>query len=115
RHARLAGERQARGARGDRFVRLPDRPRAGLARRRAGGLDALVFTAGIGEHAAEIRARVCADARWLGVILDEAANRAGGPRISRAGSPASAWVIPTDENLVIARHTLNLLRTRTTG
>ncbi len=80
-----------------------------------GGLDALVFTAGIGEHAAEIRARVCADARWLGVILDEAANRAGGPRISRAGSPASAWVIPTDENLVIARHTLNLLRTRTTG
>jgi acetate kinase len=80
-----------------------------------GGLDALVFTAGIGEHAAEIRARVCADARWLGVILDEAANRAGGPRISRAGSPASAWVIPTDENLVIARHTLHLLRTRTTG
>jgi acetate kinase len=74
-----------------------------------GGIDALVFTAGIGEHAAEIRARVCEDARWLGVRLDEAANRAGGPRISLAGAAASAWVIPTDENLMIARHTAAVL------
>jgi acetate kinase len=74
-----------------------------------GGLDALIFTAGIGEHAAAIRARVCAGAQWLGIALDEAANAAGGPRISLAGSRASAWVIPTDENLMIARHTRRLL------
>ena len=71
-----------------------------------GGLDALVFTAGIGEHAPSIRARVCRDAAWLGVRLDEAANERRGPRISDPGSPASAWVIPTDEELMIARHTL---------
>jgi len=73
------------------------------------GLDALVFTAGIGEHAAEIRARVCRDAAWLGVALDEQANGAGGPRISPEGYSPSAWVIPTDEELMIARHTLRLL------
>jgi acetate kinase len=80
-----------------------------------GGLDALVFTAGIGEHAPEIRARVCRDARWLGVGLDEAANRDGGPRISPAGAGVSAWVIPTDENLMIARHTAALLAARRDG
>ncbi|HMF38758.1 MAG TPA: hypothetical protein VKF17_19120, partial [Isosphaeraceae bacterium] len=73
------------------------------------GLDALVFTAGIGEHAAEIRARVCRDAAWLGVALDDEANRRGGPRVSPEGSSPSAWVIPTDEELMIARHTLRLL------
>ncbi len=73
------------------------------------GLDALVFTAGIGEHAAEIRARVCRDAAWLGVALDDEANRRGGPRISPEGSSPSAWVIPTDEELMIARHTLRLI------
>jgi acetate kinase len=77
-----------------------------------GGLDAIVFTAGIGEHAAEIRARVCADARWVGVVLDEAANAKGGPRISRAGSKVSAWVIPTNENLMVARHTRHVLDLR---
>jgi acetate kinase len=71
-----------------------------------GGLDALVFTAGIGEHAVEVRAGICRQAGWLGVRLDEAANRAGGPRITLTGAPVSAWVIPTDENLMIARHTL---------
>jgi len=70
-----------------------------------GGIDALVFTGGIGEHAAPIRARVCRDAGWLGVGLDEAANLSGGPRISTPGCPVSAWVIPTDEELMIARHT----------
>ena len=75
-----------------------------------GGLDALVFTAGIGENAAAIRERVCLDAAWLGVELDAAANRQGGPRISRADSRVSAWVIPTNEELMIGRHTRRLLR-----
>jgi len=74
-----------------------------------GGLDALVFTAGIGEHAPEIRRRVCEQAVWLELELDEAANQAGGPRISKAGSKPSAWMIPTDEDLVIARHTRQLI------
>lgn len=74
-----------------------------------GGLDALVFTGGIGEHAQQIRERVCEGARWLGIALDPAANMRGGPRISSAGSAVSAWVIPTDENLMIARHTRRLL------
>jgi acetate kinase len=74
-----------------------------------GGLDALVFTAGIGEHASVIRERVCQDAAWLGVQLDAAANQTGGPRISAGSSPVSAWVIPTNEELMIARHTRRLL------
>ncbi|MGH8801544.1 MAG: acetate/propionate family kinase [Casimicrobiaceae bacterium] len=77
-----------------------------------GGLDALVFTGGIGENAAVIRARVLRDARWLGLGLDEDANARGGPRISPEGDPASAWVIACDENLMIARHTLRALATR---
>ena len=77
---------------------------------RQGGrrLDPLVFTAGIGEHWAAIRARVCRDAAWLGATLDEAANEAGGPRISREGGKVSAWVIPTNEELIMARHTNRL-------
>ena len=71
-----------------------------------GGLDVLVFTAGIGEHAAPVRARVCENAAWLGIRLDAAANLAGGPRISTADSPVSVWVVPTNEELMIARHTL---------
>jgi len=74
-----------------------------------GGLDALVFTGGIGEHAAQIRARVCRDAHWLGVSLDPAANERHGPRISSLDSVVSGWVVPTDENLMIARHTRQLL------
>ena len=74
-----------------------------------GGLDALVFTGGIGENSAEIRARVCRDAAWLGVSLDEAANTAGGPRIGAATGKAAAWAIPTNEELMIARHTRSLL------
>ena len=74
-----------------------------------GGLDALVFTAGIGEHAAVIRERVCRAATWLGVELDPAANAAGGPRLSMADSRVAAWVIPTNEELMIARHTRRLL------
>lgn len=74
-----------------------------------GGLDALVFTAGIGENAPEIRAEVCAQATWLGVTLDAAANTAGETLISTAGSAVSAWAIPTDEELMIARHTHRLV------
>jgi len=74
-----------------------------------GGLDALVFTGGIGENAAAIRARVCRDAAWLGLELDEAANESGGPRISDSDSRVAAWVVPTNEELMIARHTRRLL------
>jgi len=73
-----------------------------------GGLDAIVFTAGIGENSAEIRERVCRGAGWLGVELDAAANAAGARRISSAASRVSAWRVPTDEEGVIARHTLEL-------
>lgn len=76
-----------------------------------GGLDALVFTAGIGEHAAPIRERVCQAAAWLGVELDPAANAAGGPRISAENSRIPAWVIPTNEELMIARQTRTLVAT----
>jgi acetate kinase len=74
-----------------------------------GGLDGIVFTAGIGENSAAIRERVCADAAWLGVELDTAANVTGGPRISTPASRVSAWRIPTNEELIIARHTRRLL------
>jgi len=69
------------------------------------GIDALVFTAGIGEHAPVIRDRVCRQAAWLGVELDPTANQNGGARISTDKSKVSAWVIPTNEELMIARHT----------
>lgn len=75
-----------------------------------GGLDALVFTAGIGEHSAPVRAGLCRALGWLGVVLDEAANQANGPRISTADSRVSVWVIPTNEELMIAQHTLALIR-----
>jgi acetate kinase len=75
-----------------------------------GGLDGLVFTAGIGERSAAIRERVCERAAWLGIALDPTANRAGGPRISAAGSRIAVYAIPTDEELMIARHTLAALR-----
>ena len=74
-----------------------------------GGVDALVFTAGIGEHSAEIRRRICEASAWLGVTLDPAANAGHGPRISAATSRVSAWVVPTNEELMIARHTGALL------
>jgi len=74
-----------------------------------GGLDALVFTGGIGEKAAVIRARVCRDAAWLGLDLDAEANDTGGPRISSLGSRVSAWAVPTNEELMIAQHTRRLL------
>jgi acetate kinase len=75
-----------------------------------GGLDAIVFTGGIGENASAIRERVCQDAAWLGVELATTENRRGGPRITAPGSRVSAWVVPTNEELMIARHTEHLLR-----
>lgn len=74
-----------------------------------GGLDALVFTAGIGENSPVVREWICRNAAWLGVELDRAANQKGGPRISATGSRVSAWVIPTNEELMIAKHTQRLL------
>ena len=70
-----------------------------------GGIDGLVFTAGIGENSAEIRRRICEASAWLGIELDLDANSRKGPRISRPGSRVSAWVIPTNEELMIARQT----------
>jgi acetate kinase len=74
-----------------------------------GGLDALVFTGGIGEHAVPIRERVVQSAGWLGITLDPKANGAGGPRVSTAASRVPAYVIPTNEELMIARHTRRLI------
>ena len=73
------------------------------------GLDGLVFTAGIGEHSAEIRERVCRASSWLGIELDPDANAQHARRISAGHSRASVWVIPTNEELMIARHTWSLL------
>ncbi len=74
-----------------------------------GGLDGIVFTAGIGENSALIRRRVGRDAVWLGVELDEVANLTGAGRISTAASAVSAWIIPTDEEVVIAEHTRRII------
>ena len=74
-----------------------------------GGLDAIVFTGGIGENSPLIRSRVCQDATWLGIELDEGSNTGGGPRISGKKSLVSAWVIPTNEEWMIAKHTRNVI------
>jgi acetate kinase len=74
-----------------------------------GGVDAIVFTAGIGEHAAPIREAVCRQAAWLGITLDPSENQHDGPRISTMRSKTTAWVIPTNEELMIARHTRSVL------
>ncbi len=77
-----------------------------------GGLDAIVFTGGIGENAPVIRSRVCRDAAWLGVAIDEAANAGGRGCISSGASRVAVWVVPTNEELMIARHTRRLLATK---
>jgi acetate kinase len=83
---------------------------AGMLAAALGGLDAFVFTAGIGENSAAIRARIAAKLAWLGAILDEQANTAHALRISAPDSRVALYVIPTDEELMIARHTLATLR-----
>jgi acetate kinase len=75
-----------------------------------GGVDAVIFTAGIGENSPEIRRRICQASAWLGMEIDKEANAAQGPRISKPYSRVSVWVIPTNEELMIARHTGSLLR-----
>jgi acetate kinase len=75
-----------------------------------GGLDALVFTAGIGENSPQIRQQVCQGLAWLGVHVDPRANQHGNGCISPAGSAPSVWVIPTDEEAMIASHTLVVVR-----
>jgi acetate kinase len=79
-----------------------------------GGIDGFVFTAGIGENAPAIREAVANRLAWLGLDFDVEANRKGGPRISREGSRVACYIIPTDEELMIARHTLRVLRTQGT-
>ncbi len=74
-----------------------------------GGLDGIVFTAGIGENSALVRERACHAAAWLGVELDDAANRTGSGRISTSACAVSAWIIPTDEESVIAEHTRRII------
>jgi len=71
-----------------------------------GGLDALVFTGGIGEHSATIRSRISHHATWLGLELNDSANETGASFISTIGSKVSAWIVATDENMMIAKHTL---------
>jgi len=68
-----------------------------------------VFTAGIGENSPEIRQRICKASAWLGVEIDDAANSNHTPLISTSKSKVSVWVIPTNEELMIARHTGSLL------
>jgi acetate kinase len=74
-----------------------------------GGVDGLVFTAGIGENSPEIRRRICERSSWLGLRLDSAANARNEPRISSRSNGVSVWVIPTNEELMIARQTGSLL------
>ncbi|PKA38948.1 acetate kinase, partial [Rhizobium sullae] len=76
-----------------------------------GGLDAFVFTAGVGENSAQIRARISERLAWLGAELDPAANEAGATLISAPASRVALYVLPTDEELMIARHTLALITT----
>jgi len=74
-----------------------------------GGLDVLVFTAGIGEHDPTVRAQVCESARWLGVEIDDAANQANAARIDGTGSRVQVHVLPTDEELILARNACAVL------
>jgi len=85
---------------------------AGALAAALGGLDAFVFTAGIGENSAVIRARVVDKLGWLGAVLDAEANTAARTAIARGDSRVALYVIPTDEELMIARHTLALLAAR---
>jgi acetate kinase len=95
----------------DLFVHRISRELGGLAAT-LGGLDALVFTGGIGQHSASIRQRVCLEAAWLGVELDQAANLGGSTCITTASSRTSAWVIPTNEEQMLVMHAQALLRRR---
>ena len=77
-----------------------------------GGLDAIVFTAGVGENAPAVRARVLEALAWLGIELDASSNADQGPRLHREGARVQAWVIPTNEEAVVAAHALRVVRPR---
>jgi acetate kinase len=83
---------------------------AGMLAAAMGGLDAFVFTAGIGENSSSIRARIVEKIGWLGASLDEDANQTGKTSISNKESRMDLYLIPTDEELMIARHTLALMK-----
>ena len=85
---------------------------AGMLAAALGGLDAFVFTAGIGENSAAMRARIVEKLAWLGAVLDPEANAAGSASIAAGGSRIALYIVPTDEELMIARHTLALLSAR---
>jgi acetate kinase len=85
---------------------------AGMLAAAMQGLDAFVFTAGIGENSAAIRARIVERLEWLGLSLDPTENERNAPRISRAGGRTPVYIVPTDEELMIAQHTLSLLWSR---
>jgi len=82
---------------------------AGMLAAALGGIDGFVFTAGIGENSPSMRARIAKNLKWLGIALDPSANATRGPLISRPDSRVPVYVVPTDEELMIARHTLALL------
>jgi acetate kinase len=86
---------------------------AGALASTMGGIDGFIFTGGIGENAAPVRSRISRGLAWLGLELDDDANSRHGPCISRPGARVSAWVIPTDEERMIARHTHELRRSKT--
>jgi acetate kinase len=75
-----------------------------------GGIDGLVFTAGVGEHAAPVRQSICSRLAWLGLEIDEDANARHGPLISTGKSAITCYVVPTNEELMIARHALAAIR-----
>jgi acetate kinase len=106
--ALLASEQPAARLAVDVFVYRVRRELGSLAAA-LGGLDAIVFTAGIGENQAEVRRRICEDAAWLGIELDQAANARAERLISATTSRVAAYVVPTDEELMIARHVAALL------
>ena len=85
---------------------------AGLLSAALGGIDAFVFTAGIGENSASVRAEVVKRLGWLGAVLDEGANDAGKASIAARGSRIGLFVVPTDEEIMIAQHTVALLSAR---
>jgi acetate kinase len=105
----LAGNRDPRACLAVDYFVYQAAKQIGALAAALGGVDALVFTAGIGENSAVVRQRICEASAWLGLEFDGVANDSHGPRISRAGSRVSAWVIPTNEELMIARHTGALL------
>ncbi|HEY3699625.1 MAG TPA: acetate kinase, partial [Spongiibacteraceae bacterium] len=77
----------------------------------AGGIDALVFTGGIGEHAAPIRAEVCAQLQWLGIDVAKSANESNARKLHNDNSRVGVWMIPTDEEIIIAQHCKRILNT----